>query len=83
LDAGEVGGGGFEAVEGVDWDEGISIRSNASPLYSKFMKKEEIPIAPASSNASACTNPNPLAAPETSTTLSTRLNSGSRFVVPR
>jgi hypothetical protein len=47
------------------------------------LKKAEIPVAPASSNASACTNPNPLAAPETSTTLSTRLNSGSRFVVPR
>ncbi len=42
-----------------------------------------IPMAPASNKASACTNPNPLAAPETSTTLSTRLNSGRRFVVPR
>ena len=42
-----------------------------------------IPVAPASNNASACTNPRPRAAPLTSTTLSTRLNSGSRFVVPR
>jgi hypothetical protein len=42
-----------------------------------------VPIAPASKSASACTKPNPLAAPETSTTLSTKLNSGKRFVVPR
>lgn len=42
-----------------------------------------LPVAPASSKASACTNPKPLAAPDTSTTLSTRLNSGRRFVVPR
>jgi hypothetical protein len=42
-----------------------------------------LPVAPASNNASACTNPNPLAAPLTNTTLSTKLNSGSLFVVPR
>lgn len=41
------------------------------------------PVAPASSSASACVSPNPLAAPETSTTLSTRLNSGNLLVVPR
>jgi hypothetical protein len=33
LDAGEVGGGGFEAVEGVDWDEGISRSSPVPVLY--------------------------------------------------
>jgi hypothetical protein len=41
------------------------------------------PVAPASNNASACTNPNPRAAPLTNTTLSWRLNSGSLFLVPR
>jgi hypothetical protein len=41
------------------------------------------PIAPASSNASACTNPNPRPAPVTRTTLPSRLNSGRRFAVPR
>lgn len=45
--------------------------------------ERSLPVAPASNNASACTNPSPLAAPETRTTLSTRLNSGSRLVVPR
>lgn len=42
-----------------------------------------IPVAPASNSASACTNPRPLAAPDTSTTLPSKLNSGSRLVVPR
>ena len=42
-----------------------------------------VPVAPASNSASACTSPSPLAAPETRTTLSTRLNSGKRFVVPK
>ena len=42
-----------------------------------------VPVAPASNSASACTKPNPLAAPDTRTTLSTRLNSGKRFVLPR
>jgi hypothetical protein len=42
-----------------------------------------VPIAPASNRASACTSPSPLAAPDTRTTLSTRLNSGRRFAVPR
>lgn len=43
----------------------------------------KIPVAPASNNASACTSPRPRAAPDTRTTLSTRLNSGRRLVVPR
>ena len=43
----------------------------------------EVPVAPASSSASACTSPRPRAAPDTITTLSMRLNSGRRFVVPR
>jgi len=42
-----------------------------------------VPVAPASSKASACVNPNPRAAPDTKITLSVRLNSGSPFVVPR
>lgn len=41
------------------------------------------PVAPASSRASACVRPKPLAAPDTSITLSARLNSGSRFALPR
>lgn len=40
------------------------------------------PLAPASRRAPACVNPRPRAPPETSTTLSTRLNSGSPFCVP-
>ena len=40
-------------------------------------------MAPASSNASAWVSPSPRAAPDTKMTLSVRLNSGSRFVVPR
>ena len=35
-----------------------------------------LPVAPASSNASACTRPSPLAPPDTTTTLSFKLNSG-------
>ncbi len=38
-----------------------------------------LPVAPASNSASACTKPNPLAAPLTSTTLLAKLNSGSRL----
>lgn len=45
-------------------------------------RERSIPVAPASNNASACTSPNPRAAPDTSTTLSARLNSGSRLLVP-
>jgi hypothetical protein len=37
---------------------------------------EDVPMAPASRRASACVRPRPLAAPETSTTLPFRLNSG-------
>lgn len=44
---------------------------------------EDKPVAPASSKASAWTNPRPLPAPDTKTTLPPRLNSGSRFAVPK
>lgn len=80
LNAGEVWGGGFEAVECVDLIMSISEQSLEAG------EGEEIggvPVAPASNSASACTSPNPLAAPETRTTLPTRLNSGKSFVVPR
>jgi hypothetical protein len=43
----------------------------------------EVPVAPASKRASAWTSPRPRPAPDTKTTLSTRLNSGRRLVVPR
>lgn len=42
-----------------------------------------IPSAPASSKASVCTRPSPWAPPETTMTLSLRLNSGSKPFGPR
>jgi len=45
--------------------------------------EREVPVAPASNRASACTNPSPLAAPETSTIFPVKLNSERRLVVPR
>jgi hypothetical protein len=59
-------------------------RRNTETGQSNIWKwKDEVPIAPASSKASACTNPSPRAAPETSTTFPAKLNSDRRFVVPR
>jgi len=46
-------------------------------------KEEDVPVAPASKSASACTKPSPLAAPDTRTTLPARLNSGNRLAVAR